>query len=138
MKSIGIIGSRRRDSNEDFKETEKILLSILEDDDVIVSGACKEGGDRFADILYKKHQIDFKCFPAKWKKYKKPAGFIRNGTIAENSDIIIAVVAEDRTGGTEDTIKKFCKKYKKTEEELVKEEKLYLVPLPDEDSWMDI
>jgi hypothetical protein len=138
MKTIGIIGSRRRNSDDDLKITEQILLSILEEDDWIVSGACKEGGDHFADILYKKYQVNFKCYPAKWKKHGKIAGFLRNTNIAEDSDILIAVVAEDRTGGTEDTIKKFCKKYNKTEQELIKEKKLYLVSIPDEDSWMNI
>ena len=50
-------------------------------------------------------------FPANWKKYGRGAGFIRNGHIAEAADHLIACVAEDRTGGTEDTIKKFMKIY---------------------------
>ena len=37
------------------------------------------------------------------------AGFVRNGDIAKDSDVLIACVAPDRTGGTEDTIKKFLK-----------------------------
>ncbi len=48
-------------------------------------------------------------FPANWKKFGRAAGFIRNTDIAENSDILIACVSKDRTGGTEDTIKKFLK-----------------------------
>ena len=32
------------------------------------------------------------------------------GDIAEKSDVLVACVTKDRTGGTEDTIKKFLKK----------------------------
>lgn len=43
---------------------------------------------------------------ARWKKKGNSAGFIRNTDIAEDCDILIATPSEDRTGGTEDTIKK--------------------------------
>ena len=110
MKIIGIIGSRERDSNLDFLACEKIFLSIYEDGDEIVSGGCPKGGDRFAEALSKKHQVPIKIYPAQWKKYGKGAGFVRNTNIAEDADELIAVVREDRKGGTEDTVKKFLKK----------------------------
>ena len=50
---------------------------------------------------------------AQWSKHGKVAGFIRNTYIAEDCDILIAVVAEDRTGGTENTVGK-AEKLKKT------------------------
>jgi hypothetical protein len=37
------------------------------------------------------------------------AGFLRNTDIAKDADVLIAVVAADRTGGTEDTIRKVQK-----------------------------
>jgi hypothetical protein len=37
---------------------------------------------------------------------RKAAGFVRNTKIAEECDVLIAVVASDRLGGTEDTIRK--------------------------------
>lgn len=52
-------------------------------------------------------------FRADWKNYGKSAGFIRNGNIADKSDILIAIVAKDRKGGTEDTIRKAKKIGKK-------------------------
>jgi len=41
--------------------------------------------------------------------YGRIAGFKRNTTIAQESDILIACRSLDMTGGTEDTIRKFKK-----------------------------
>jgi predicted Rossmann fold nucleotide-binding protein DprA/Smf involved in DNA uptake len=126
MKTIGIIGSRRRDSVSDYKETLKIFNATYEDGDKIVSGHCAKGGDKFAEIIADKlgltesngglilHRPDkSKLDPEKMKKNPKWAyaeiNFARNTDIAEGSDVIIAVVADDRKGGTEDTIKKAIK-----------------------------
>jgi hypothetical protein len=113
MKRIGIVGSRRKNSEEDFKKCEKAFLSVYEDGDEIVSGGCYKGGDRFAEIIAKKRQIPIKIYYAAWDKLGKGAGFARNTDIARDSDILIAVVADDRTGGTEDTISKAEKMEKK-------------------------
>ena len=106
MKIIGIVGSRRRDTESDFRKCEEVFLSIYEEGDEIVSGGCPQGGDRFAEIIAKKHQIPIKIYYANWNKYGKLAGFRRNGNIAEDAHVLIAIVAGDRTGGTEDTIRK--------------------------------
>ena len=108
-KIIGIIGSRRRDTEEDFKLTEDAFLKVYEPGDKICSGLCSKGGDRFAVIIADKYNLEPIWFPAQWAKYGKGAGFIRNTDIANNSDVLIACVAEDRKGGTEDTIKKYSK-----------------------------
>jgi hypothetical protein len=113
MKTIGIIGSRRRDSQKDFEQCENKFLEIYEEGDEIVSGGCSRGGDRFAEILAKKHQVPIKIYYAQWDKLGKGAGFARNTDIAKDSDVLIAVVASDRTGGAEDTIKKAIKMNKK-------------------------
>jgi hypothetical protein len=106
MKTIGIVGSRRRDSKEDFDLCEKTFLEIYKDGDHLVSGGCSRGGDRFCEILAKKYQVPIKIHYAQWDKLGKRAGMIRNTDIAKDSDVLIAVVAEDRTGGAEDTIRK--------------------------------
>lgn len=113
MKTIGIVGSRRRDSIIDYKLCEKAFLEIYEEGDTIVSGGCPKGGDRFAEIIADLHYIPIKIHKAEWDKYGKAAGFKRNTYIAEDADVIIAVVASDRTGGTEDTLKKAEKLNKK-------------------------
>jgi len=149
MKKIGIIGSRRRDTKADLNLCREIFLSIYEDGDIIVSGGCKKGGDKFAEIIAEElgltvenkklilHLPDkSKLDPDKMERNPKWAyaeiNFARNGLIADDSDVIVAVVAEDRKGGTEDTIKKFLKR--KSEEDLI------LVPqVPEnEDSWMEM
>jgi len=106
---IGIVGSRRRNSKEDYKKVEEAFLKVYQPGDSICSGGCSKGGDRFAEQIAIKFKVPIKIFPARWDLYGKAAGFKRNTTIAETSDILIACVAEDRKGGTEDTIKKFKK-----------------------------
>lgn len=105
--NIGIIGSRRRNTQDDLIAVELAFLSIYQQGDHIVSGGCDTGGDRFAEYLAKKHQVTILIHYAQWKRHGKSAGFVRNGDIAADSDLLIACVATDRTGGTEDTIKKF-------------------------------
>lgn len=106
MKIIGIIGSRRRNSPEDFAQCEKAFLAIYKDGDEIVSGGCWAGGDKFAEILAKKYQVPIKIYYAQWRKLGKIAGFTRNTNIADDCHVLIALVSPDRTGGAEDTIRK--------------------------------
>ncbi len=106
-KVIGIIGTRKRNTREDFDAVMEAFASVYEEGDWICSGGCSKGGDKFAHMIHKSNNIPYLEFPANWIKYGKSAGFIRNTDIAQHSDILIACVAEDRTGGTEDTIKKW-------------------------------
>jgi len=118
MKVIGIVGSRRRDSTVDLEACRRIFLSVYKDGDTIVSGGCPKGGDKFAEIFSKEYNIPItihypdksKLDPEKLKKNAKWAyaeiNFARNTLIAKDSDVLIAVVASDRKGGTEDTVKK--------------------------------
>jgi hypothetical protein len=105
-KVIGIIGTRRRDSDADLKRVNDAFLKVYEEGDKICSGLCPKGGDRFAVILANLYKVQTIWHPAEWDKYGKGAGFKRNLYIARDSDVLIACVAPDRTGGTEDTIRK--------------------------------
>lgn len=105
-KTIAIVGSRRRCSQKDFEHLKDVFFEIYKDGDKIVSGGCPKGADRFAEIIAKTYQIPIMIYYANWNKYGKMAGFKRNTNIAEDADIVIAMVAHDRTGGTEDTVKK--------------------------------
>jgi hypothetical protein len=109
MRRIGIVGSRRRDGVQDFLKVEKALLEIFSTDDWIVSGGCPKGGDRFAEVLAKNYGISILIHYPDWKRFGKAAGFHRNTKIAKDASILTACVALDRTGGTEDTVKKFVK-----------------------------
>jgi hypothetical protein len=112
MKCIGIVGSRRRNTDNDFELCYATFLNIYKKGDTLVSGGCKQGGDRFCEILAKKYNIPIKIHYADWTHYGKGAGFIRNEFIVKDSDILIALVSKDRTGGTENTID-WAKKYNK-------------------------
>lgn len=118
MKKIGIIGTRRRNSSSAYKKVEEEFFKVYEDGDWIVSGGCPKGGDRFAEVIARKFGIPILIFYPNWNKFKKGAGLVRNTDIANTSDVLIACVAKDRTGGTEDTIKKFKNKPLKFEQVL--------------------
>lgn len=105
---IGIIGTRRRNTGAAYRMIEEKFSQLYEPGDWICSGGCPQGGDRFAEEIAKKRGVPILIFYPDWKK-GKGAGLIRNTDIALNSDIMIACVATDRTGGSEDTIKKFIK-----------------------------
>ena len=107
--TIGIVGTRRRDSHHDYLKTLCKFKQIYKPGDRIVSGGCPEGGDRFAEKIAKDMQIPILIHYAAWNRLGKGAGFLRNTDIAEDADVLIAVVAPDRTGGTEDTIRKFLR-----------------------------
>jgi hypothetical protein len=118
-KNIGIVGTRRRNSGKDHYIVEKKFFEIYEDGDWIVSGGCGKGADRFAESIAKHFGIPILIFYPRWKIYGKSAGFRRNDSIAHYSDILIACVAEDRKGGTEDTLTKHEKFHPKAERILV-------------------
>jgi len=113
-KIIGIVGTRSRDTEEDFKLVENAFLKVYQEGDIICSGMCSKGGDRFAVILAEKYKTNTIWFPPDYEKYGKKAPFIRNTDIAENSDFLIACVSPDRGltagRGTEDTIRKYLKR----------------------------
>ena len=50
-KKIIIIGTRKRDTDEDFQVVWESFRKYYEDGDIIVSGGCKLGGDRFAEVI---------------------------------------------------------------------------------------
>jgi predicted Rossmann fold nucleotide-binding protein DprA/Smf involved in DNA uptake len=79
----------------------------------IISGGAK-GADKLAEQYAKEHKIPLSIYPADWNKYGNSAGPIRNKTIVENADEIIAFW-DGESPGTKSTIelaKKYNKKYK--------------------------
>lgn len=121
---IGIVGSRRRDTKEDYDLVEAAFLAewhILEKRPgiVIVSGGCPKGGDKFAESIAAKYDFPIiihypdksKLDPVKMSRNIRWAyaeiNYARNTIIAKDSDVLIACVSSDRKGGTEDTISKF-------------------------------
>jgi hypothetical protein len=118
---IGIVGTRQRDTIEDYSKVKEAFKTVLyKCNEVIsknprielqiVSGGCSRGGDRFAKLLSKEFNIPIKIYYPDWTKYENMAGLIRNTLIVENCDYLIACVSMERKGGTEDTIRKMIKK----------------------------
>ncbi len=122
MKVIGIVGTRSRDDNSTLSLIEEQFFKIYEKGDWICSGGCPQGGDRFAEKIAKDHGIPIVIFYPGWRnlnvpgavirrgrygEYNANAGFDRNTPIAHTSNVLIASVATNRTGGTEDTITKY-------------------------------
>lgn len=105
MKIIGIVGSRRRDRQSDYETVVRVLFTLYEEGDYIVSGGCWKGADLFAELIAQKCGIPLIRIEADWDRYGKPAGPIRNRDIAQYCDVLIALPSQDRTGGTESTIK---------------------------------
>jgi len=103
---IGIVGTRRRNTSEDLSVIFDKFKEIYKKGDIIVSGGCPKGGDKFAEEISERLNIPIVIHYPQWEKYGKGAGFVRNTLIAKDCDVVIACVAEDRKGGTEDTIKK--------------------------------
>jgi len=119
MKKIIIIGTRKRDTQEDYKTVYNEFKKWYNNGDIIVSGGCRKGGDRFAEIIAEKLNIKpiihYPKLPPngspRWLYAK--ANYERNTIVANESEedtVTIACVSPDRKGGTEDTIKKIQKK----------------------------
>lgn len=113
---LGVIGSRRRASVVDrdichrkiFEYHQKYGPNLT-----LVSGGCPTGGDRFAERYAELYEVPIIIFrPDKSQLPPNPTrldftkiNYARNRQIAFGSSLILALVAEDRKGGTENTIR---------------------------------
>jgi hypothetical protein len=125
MIKIGIVGSRRRTSREDFGLLIKACMETFREyeptDITLVSGGCPIGADAAAEKMAESfclpiiiHYPDKSKLPPNPKRWDfAKINYDRNTLIARDSDILIAIVAADRKGGTEDTVKKFKKLHPK-------------------------
>jgi ribosomal protein L30E len=86
-------------------------LKVYGDELVIVSGGCPQGPDNFAEDFASLHNIPTKIYRANWNEFGKAAGFIRNTTIVDNCDEVIAFW-DRKSNGTKDTITKAEKQNK--------------------------
>lgn len=119
MKRIGVIGTRQRNIRTDYQLVHDAFFEIYEEGDWIVSGGCPKGGDAFSEKISFDYGIPILIFPP--KKKTREEFFARNTSIAKHSNIIIAclirpsesleMVLKRKTGGSEDTLKKFRKFY---------------------------
>lgn len=86
---LAVVGTRWFD---DFDTLVKILdrLRLVLQIDVIISGGA-EGVDSMAEHYAKVNGIPTEIYLAEWDKYGKGAGFRRNKTIWDNSDIFLVI-----------------------------------------------
>lgn len=109
-KRIGIVGSRRRNTNNDMVSCLVAFDKVYKPGDTLVSGGCSQGGDAFAESIAKARGLSILIHYPDWNgPAGKAAGFVRNSLIARDADVLIAIVSPDRTGGAEDTVKKMLK-----------------------------
>lgn len=110
---LGIVGSRRRNS---FTDKELIRCRIrAHNPDMIISGGCQKGADRFAEEIADELGLSITIFRPDFRKLTSTRTrfdvinvyYERNKKIAEASDCLVALVASDRKGGTENTIEHF-------------------------------
>ena len=63
----------------------------------IVSGGAR-GADTLAEVYAHERQIPLVVYKAEWDKHGKKAGFLRNITIVENCDIVVAFPTKESKG----------------------------------------
>ena len=120
-RKIIIIGSRSRDTSEDFQLVYDEFKKWYKPGDQIISGGCPKGGDRFAEVIASRLGMTEKNGQLVIHRPKKPAqhspkyiwakAFYDRNTVvakeAEDSTITIACISKSKTGGgTGDTLSK--------------------------------
>jgi len=109
---LGVVGSRRRNSLRDKNLLKKRVKAL--NPNIIISGGCPKGADKFAEEIAEELNIPIRVHRPAIRENalyfeRVRAYYARNQKIAEDSDYLIALVSEDRKGGTEDTIRRFLK-----------------------------
>ena len=101
-----MVGSRRRTD----RDTIEAAVGDLPIGTVVITGGAT-GPDRWAEQAARTrefevvvHRPDLHGVRARWQAAKR--FYALNQRIVDDSDLVIAFVAPDRTGGTEDTIRR--------------------------------
>jgi len=106
---VALVGSRTISVNPHVAA--RIIEGICPDVTEIVSGGCPKGADAQARTVAALLRAKYTEFPADWDTHGKIAGFLRNSTIVDNSDLIVAY-HDGISRGTQDTINKARKQKK--------------------------
>lgn len=105
---IAIVGGRNFTDYDLLFDS--MLLVAFEDIEEIISGGAR-GADSLGEQYASYYAYPIRKFLPDWDKYGKSAGFIRNQTIVDACDIVVAFW-DGKSRGTADTIEK-AKKAKK-------------------------
>ncbi len=108
---VAIVGGRDFDDYVLLRNYGNILTEKLPRPHIVIVSGGAKGADTLAEQFAREHRYDSQIFPAEWGKYGKSAGFIRNQTIVDNCDMVLAFW-NGISKGTQDTIEK-AKKAKK-------------------------
>ena len=108
--SLAIVGSRTFDDYKMLCGLIKILKKKYIIKKIVSGGA--QGADSLGERYGKENNIETLIFPADWNKYGKAAGFIRNKTIVDNCDVVLALW-DGKSKGTQHTINIATDKNKK-------------------------
>jgi predicted Rossmann fold nucleotide-binding protein DprA/Smf involved in DNA uptake len=103
---VGVVGSRRRTD----RETIEAAMAALAPGTIVITGGAR-GPDGWAeqaartrglDVIL--HEPDLDGALTRWQTADRY--YARNQRIVDDSDMVIAFMAPDRTGGKEDTIRR--------------------------------
>lgn len=87
---IIVAGGRKFDDYKRLeKELDEIIAELSTDDIEIICGGA-DGADALGARYGRKHGYKVTRFLADWKKYGKPAGYIRNKQMAQYGDCLVA------------------------------------------------
>lgn len=86
MKKVIVAGSR---TFNDFSLLDKKLSELFPEKFIVISGMAR-GADRLAVLYAKKHNLHVVEMPAKWEKYGRAAGYMRNKEMANIADALVA------------------------------------------------
>ncbi len=102
---LAIVGGRDFDDYDLLQSTLRLFNRHPKDfPETIISGGAK-GADSLALRFAGERSLTVRIFPAEWSKYGKSAGFLRNQTIVDNCDMVLAFW-DGVSRGTADTIEK--------------------------------
>ena len=95
----------------DFSLLEEAVKNAAFDITQVVSGRAR-GVDQMGELWALKNGVNLKTFPAKWQTFGKVAGILRNRTMAEYADALIALMVQGGSSGTENMIHEMAKRGK--------------------------
>lgn len=107
---VGIVGGR---DFTDYEMAKNYIHNTLNVNNIklIVSGGAR-GADYIGALFAERHNIPTSIFKPDWDTHGKKAGFLRNSTIVENCDVLVAFW-DGQSKGTKDSITKAKKANKK-------------------------
>ncbi len=105
MKRIIISGGRDFNNSKLFEDSVNGVLWMLgQDKYTIITGACPTGADHYGSTFAKYHNFDLEEYPADWKTHGAAGGPIRNKTMSDHADVLVAFYALSGSKGTKSMI----------------------------------